>query len=99
MAVTTDLTEDISDVGEQADSASASPTLLYAIKQVELAIRSHMDAVLRPMGVTALQYTALTVLRRRGPECFRPRCPIRGQDNRASGSGYCFPSIRTGRNR
>ena len=66
MAVTTDLTEDISDVGEQADSASASPTLLYAIKQVELAIRARMDAVLRPMGVTALQYTALTVLRRRG---------------------------------
>ena len=66
MAVTTDLTEDISVVGEQAGSASASPTLLYAIKQVELAIRARMDAVLRPMGVTALQYTALTVLRRRG---------------------------------
>ena len=49
--------------GEYAHDSS--PTLLYAIKQVELAIRSHMDALLRPMGITALQYTALTVLRRR----------------------------------
>lgn len=52
----------VADVNECA----ASPTLLYAIKQVELAIRSHMDSLLRPLGITALQYTALTVLRRRG---------------------------------
>lgn len=39
-------------------------TLLYSIKQVELAIRSHLDALLRPYGITALQYTALTVLQR-----------------------------------
>lgn len=38
------------------------PSLLYAIKQVELAIRSRLDALLRPYGITALQYTALTVL-------------------------------------
>lgn len=44
---------------------TAAPSLLYAIKQVELAVRSHLDAILRPSGVTALQYTALTVLRRR----------------------------------
>lgn len=43
----------------------AAPTLLYAIKQVELAIRAHMDELLRPLSITALQYTALTVLRRR----------------------------------
>jgi DNA-binding MarR family transcriptional regulator len=38
------------------------PSLLYAIKQVELAIRSHLDTLLRPYGITAVQYTALTVL-------------------------------------
>ncbi|WP_036369216.1 MarR family winged helix-turn-helix transcriptional regulator [Mycolicibacterium austroafricanum] len=38
------------------------PSLLYAIKQVELAIRSHLDTLLKPYGITALQYTALTVL-------------------------------------
>ncbi len=42
-----------------------SPSLLYAVKQVELAIRSRLDDLLRPSGITALQYTALTVLRRR----------------------------------
>jgi DNA-binding MarR family transcriptional regulator len=38
--------------------------LLYLVKQVELAIRSHLDDLLRPVGLTALQYTALTVLER-----------------------------------
>lgn len=37
-------------------------TVLHAVKQVELAIRSHLDALLRPAGLTAAQYTALTVL-------------------------------------
>ena len=41
------------------------PSLMYEIKQVELAVRALMDEVLRPTGVTALQYTALTVLARR----------------------------------
>ncbi|HJQ06071.1 MAG TPA: MarR family transcriptional regulator [Nocardioides sp.] len=41
------------------------PSLLYAVKQVELAVRSHLDDLLRPTGVTALQYTALTVLEQR----------------------------------
>jgi DNA-binding MarR family transcriptional regulator len=36
--------------------------LLYLVKQVELAVRSHLDDLLRPAGLTALQYTALTVL-------------------------------------
>nr|WP_254925694.1 MULTISPECIES: MarR family transcriptional regulator [unclassified Rhodococcus (in: high G+C Gram-positive bacteria)] len=39
--------------------------MLYLIKQVELSIRARMDEVLRASGVTVLQYTALTVLRRR----------------------------------
>ena len=38
------------------------PSLMYEIKQVELAVRALMDEVLRPAGVTTVQYTALTVL-------------------------------------
>lgn len=38
------------------------PSLMYEVKQVELAVRALMDEVLRPAGVTTLQYTALTVL-------------------------------------
>ena len=41
------------------------PSLLYAVKQVELIERAHLDDLLRESGVTALQYTALTVLARR----------------------------------
>jgi DNA-binding MarR family transcriptional regulator len=44
---------------------AAGPSLLYAVKQVELAVRAHLDELLRPTGTTALQYTALTVLARR----------------------------------
>ncbi|MEU5312156.1 MarR family transcriptional regulator [Streptomyces sp. NPDC021562] len=40
------------------------PSLLYMVKQVELVVRSHLDELVRPAGVTALQYTALTVLER-----------------------------------
>jgi DNA-binding MarR family transcriptional regulator len=40
------------------------PMLLYLIKQVELAVRSRLDDIVRPGGMTALQYTALTVLER-----------------------------------
>ena len=38
------------------------PTLLYVMKQVELAVRARLDELVRPAGLTALQYTALTVL-------------------------------------
>lgn len=37
-------------------------TLLYLMKQVELAVRAELDSLTRPEGLTALQYTALTVL-------------------------------------
>jgi DNA-binding MarR family transcriptional regulator len=37
---------------------------LYAVKRVELAVRAHLDDLLKSSGVTALQYTALTVLER-----------------------------------
>jgi DNA-binding MarR family transcriptional regulator len=40
------------------------PTLLYVLKQVELSIRTQLDDVLRPLGMTTVQYTALTVLER-----------------------------------
>jgi DNA-binding MarR family transcriptional regulator len=35
------------------------------MKQLELAVRSRLDDLFRPIGLTALQYTALTVLERR----------------------------------
>ncbi len=44
--------------------AKAPPSLLYMVKQVELVVRSHLDELVKPSGVTALQYTALTVLER-----------------------------------
>ena len=37
---------------------------LYLVKQVELAIRARLDDIVRPAGLTALQYTALTALER-----------------------------------
>lgn len=43
---------------------SGRTSLLYAVKRVELAVRAHLDELLRPLGITALQYTAMTVLER-----------------------------------
>lgn len=37
---------------------------MYVMKQVELATRARLDEIFRPIGMTALQYTALTVLER-----------------------------------
>ncbi|MEU6307400.1 MarR family winged helix-turn-helix transcriptional regulator [Streptomyces chartreusis] len=47
-----------------AQAAKAPPSLLYMVKQVELVVRSHLDELVKPSGITALQYTALTVLQR-----------------------------------
>jgi DNA-binding MarR family transcriptional regulator len=41
-----------------------STSLLYLVKRTELAVRARLDELLRPAGITALQYTALTVLER-----------------------------------
>ncbi|WP_455361533.1 MarR family winged helix-turn-helix transcriptional regulator [Streptomyces sp. SYSU K21746] len=41
-----------------------SPSLLYLIKRTELAVRARLEELLKPAGITALQYTALTVLER-----------------------------------
>jgi DNA-binding MarR family transcriptional regulator len=58
----------MSEVRVSADPAMSSPsqaiTLLYLIKQLELAVRSHLDETVRDAGLTVLQYTALTVLER-----------------------------------
>ncbi|PXY31606.1 MarR family winged helix-turn-helix transcriptional regulator [Prauserella muralis] len=35
----------------------------YLVKRLELAVRAHLDAVVRPHGLTTAQYTALTALR------------------------------------
>jgi DNA-binding MarR family transcriptional regulator len=43
---------------------AAPPLLLYMVKQVELAVRARIDEIVRPAGLTASQYTALTVLER-----------------------------------
>jgi hypothetical protein len=49
-------------VAAWADAGATGSTLLYLLKQVELAVRSDLDEITRPAGLTALQHTALTVL-------------------------------------
>ncbi|QTI67555.1 MarR family winged helix-turn-helix transcriptional regulator [Gordonia polyisoprenivorans] len=44
---------------------SSNATLLYLVKQLELAVRARMDEVVGGEGLTPVQYTALTVLARR----------------------------------
>lgn len=56
--------------GAAAETAAATENaqsghLLYLVKQVEQAIRAHLDGLFRPLGLTTLQYTALSVLERR----------------------------------
>ncbi|CAM02077.1 MarR family winged helix-turn-helix transcriptional regulator [Saccharopolyspora erythraea] len=41
------------------------PLTLYLVKRLEQVIRARMDEALRPHGLTTLQFTALTALRRR----------------------------------
>ncbi|XVV13963.1 MarR family winged helix-turn-helix transcriptional regulator [Actinoplanes sp. CA-131856] len=43
---------------------TSRPSLLYLVKQLELAVRARLDEIVRDGGITALQYTALTVLER-----------------------------------
>ena len=50
------------EAGKAVGAAHREPTLLYIIKQLELATRWRLDDIFRPLGMTALQYTALTVL-------------------------------------
>jgi DNA-binding MarR family transcriptional regulator len=50
--------------GEDPERTAREVSLLYLIKQVELAARQALDEVAEEAGLTALQYTALTVLER-----------------------------------
>ncbi|WP_240809999.1 MarR family winged helix-turn-helix transcriptional regulator [Actinomadura sp. WMMA1423] len=50
--------------GRAAARVKAGPSLLYMVKRLELAVRSGLDEIVRPAGITAWQYTALTVLER-----------------------------------
>ena len=45
-------------------AANRDVTLLYLLKQVELAVRQALDEVVATADLTTLQYTALTVLER-----------------------------------
>jgi DNA-binding MarR family transcriptional regulator len=45
-----------------AGAGSVRPSLLYMAKQLELAVRARLEEILKDTGITALQYTALTVL-------------------------------------
>jgi DNA-binding MarR family transcriptional regulator len=45
--------------------AGSPPMTTYLVKQVEAAVRAHLDAVLRAHALTTMQYTALTVLEHR----------------------------------
>jgi DNA-binding MarR family transcriptional regulator len=42
--------------------ARRQASLLYSVKRVELVVRARLDELLKPSGITAVQYTALTVL-------------------------------------
>jgi DNA-binding MarR family transcriptional regulator len=55
---------DVADLtsGPSTRPGDPRPSLLDVIKQLELAVRSHLDDIVRSAGITALQYTALTVL-------------------------------------
>jgi len=46
------------------DRLDVAPSMLYLIKQVELAARSYLDELVAPYRISALQYTALSVLAR-----------------------------------
>jgi len=56
----------VADTDSGATSAVAGRgsgrSLLYVVKQLELAVRASLDEILKPAGITSVQYTALTVL-------------------------------------
>jgi DNA-binding MarR family transcriptional regulator len=61
--VTDEETDHPAQVGQ--DDGKKQASTLYLVKRLEQAIRSQLDELLRPMGLTTPQYTALTVLERR----------------------------------
>lgn len=61
-----DHTEDDGGPGDPVADSREEPLTLYLVKQLEMVVRALMDDALRPHGLTTLQYTALTVLERKG---------------------------------
>lgn len=49
-----------------AEPAAVEPRVSYAVARLDRAVRSGLNARLHRFGLTTLQYTTLTVLRRRG---------------------------------
>src|ERR671916_3243561 len=49
----------------EPEAGQRGQRLLYLIKGLEMAERARMEEVLRPLGVTLHQYTALSILERR----------------------------------
>lgn len=46
------------------DTPRAWPRATYLVKELERALRARIDAIVEPLGLTAIQYTALSVLSR-----------------------------------
>jgi len=46
------------------EAARVYPRATYLIKELERAVRLRIDAIVEPLGLTAVQYTALSVLSR-----------------------------------
>lgn len=47
------------------EDRSACPRTIYLIKQLERAVRAHLEEITREQGLTAVQYTVLSVLERK----------------------------------
>ncbi|MEU7501801.1 MarR family transcriptional regulator [Streptomyces griseofuscus] len=58
------MTKTTSPVTGSGSGTETGPSLLYLLKRTELVVRARLEELLKPAGVTALQYTALTVLER-----------------------------------
>ncbi|WP_241518851.1 MarR family transcriptional regulator [Streptomyces sp. CB03238] len=56
--------EAVAESGTGGGASAGGPSLLYLVKRTELAVRARLEELLKPAGITALQYTALTVLER-----------------------------------
>ena len=49
-------------VSRSAGAARSYPRVTYLIKEVERAVRVAIDAIVEPLGLTTVQYTALSIL-------------------------------------
>ena len=72
---------------------SGPPLLIYMLKQVELAVRARLDEIVRPAGLTALQYTALSVLERHRDRTDRRRLVVALTDDGRALLDRCRPEV------